>query len=367
MVVVLVGSFSVTSVSGKGNPASGKVNSNLFLDKQEADLSLKNYGIEWAPDGHISYATFPDGKRRYFIAGNQRAYAIESTTSLSLAETIANNPSIKEVFGPDKNVSYRNGYSTISQVLQTDKSNSYHLFALTQNEQQLVKADGSLDYANFTSTIGLLESIDGGLNWQDLGVVIRGDDYLFPGTKITGAGEPSAIIQNGYVYVYFVDWSAQTKAFHPDQIYLARALVQANGKLGTFEFYTNNGFSTNEADLKSVIPADAIKNGNYSALPSVSYNNYLGKFITTYEVDSGFISAYSNDGINWTDFKTIFSFPQLQSAKKTGDVWYSYPTLLSDSQENSDQNTQKTGNFYFGKGIWPNTPHQPATKTFKIL
>lgn len=360
LLIVVVFMFSVTS-----SAVGARQNYKLLLDKKETDLSLKNYGVEWAPDGHISYVTFPDGVRRYFVSGNQRSYAIESNSSLSLAQTIANNPSVKESFGPDKNVSYRNAYSTIGSVLQTDTANPYHVYGFTQNEEQVVKPDGSLDYSNFTSTIGLLESLDGGLTWKDFGPVIRGDDYLSPGTKITGAGQPSAIIKDGYIYVYFVDWAAQIKAYHADQIYLARSKIQPNGSLGAFEFYTSSGFSTLETNLQPVIGVPFADSG-YAALPSVSYNKNLGKYIATFEVNTGFVVITSNDGINWLNPKIFFTFPQTQSGKKIGDIWYSYPNILSDKTENSDQITQKTGNFYFSKGIWPNTAHQLTVRSFEI-
>lgn len=346
-------------------PVAGNVYSKFIVDKDEAkNLSLKDYGIQWSPDGHISYATFPGGIRRYFISGNQRAYAIESKANMTFEDTIKSNPVIKTVFGPDTNISYKNNYATIAQVLQTDTNNPNHLFALTQYEQQAINPDGTFNYSNFTASIGLLESLDGGLTWKDFGPVIRGDDYLSPGTKITGAGEPSGVIRDGYVYVYYVDWSAQTKAFHGDQIYLARTKIIGDG-LSAFEFYTTNGFSLEESNLQPVITTPFSDSG-YVSLPSVSYNKYLSQYIVVYETNLGFVSQISSDGITWKNAKIILSFSQPQSERKAGSVWYSYPTLLSDASEENDQTTQKTGNLYFSSGVWPNTAHQPAKKAFEL-
>lgn len=369
-VLKIFGAFLLLIIIAFGLSASSSAinlrqNFQLLLGKNQTDLSLKTYGIEWTPDSHISYITFPDNKRRYFISGNQKSYAIESNSSLSLAETIKNNPVIKEVFGPDKNVSYRNGYSTIGSVVQADTKNPYHVYGFTQNEEQAVNPDGSLAYSNFTSTIGLLESFDGGLTWKDFGPVIRGDDYLTPGTKNTGAGQPSAIVKDSYIYVYFIDWAAQIKTFHADQIYLARTKIEANGTLSAFEFYTTSGFSSVESNLVSVITVPFTDSG-YAALPSVSYNKDLGKYIAVFEVNTGFAVISSADGLSWTKPKIFFTFPQAQSAKKTGDTWYSYPNLLSDKAQNSDQITRNAGNFYFSKGVWPNTAHQLTVTTFNI-
>lgn len=328
----------------------------------EQNLSLDSYGIKWTPDGHISYITLPDDKKRFFISGNQRAYTVDTSSSQSLADDIMNNPAIKENFGPDVNVSYRNNYSTIGSVVQIDSANTNHIFAFTQNEEQLKKADGTYDYSNFTSTIGLLESLDGGLTWKDFGPVIRGDDYLVPGTRITGAGEPTAVIKDGYIYVYFVDWSA--KGLHQDQIYLARTRIFPDKSLGAFEFYTYNGFSNQELNLAPVIPVPNVPGAKYASLPSVSYNKYLGMYLAVYETDLGFFMSLSRDGISFIRTKMIFSFPKPQSQRQTGDIWYSYPSLLSDKNETSDLNTLKTGNLYYAKGVWPNTSHQLNAKPF---
>ena len=121
-------------------PAMSKNSSTkIVADNTIVDLSLKNYGIQWSPDGHISYITFPNGDRRYFISGNQRAYAIESKNNISFESTVKNNPVIKAVFEPEATSGYKNNYATIGEVLQTDKSNPYHVFAFTQYEQQAVK------------------------------------------------------------------------------------------------------------------------------------------------------------------------------------------------------------------------------------
>lgn len=346
-------------------PVAGKIYSKFALEENEAkNLSLKDYGIQWAPDGHISYVTFPSGVRRYFISANQRAYAIESKENMTFEDTIKSNPVIKPVFGPDANVSYKNNYATIAQVLQTDTNNPNHLFALTQYEQQAINHDGTFNYSNFTASIGLVESLDGGFTWKDFGPIIKGDDYFFPGTKITGAGEPSAVIKEGYVYIYYVDWSAQTKAFHPDQIYLARTKILGDG-LSAFEFYTTNGFSLEEVNLQPIITAP-FSNSGYVSLPSVSFNKYLNQYIIIYETNLGFISQISSDGITWKNAKTILNFSQSQSERKAGSIWYSYPTLLSETTEGNDQTTQRVGNLYFATGVWPNTAHQPAKKAFEL-
>lgn len=333
----------------------------------EKDLSLLSKNIKWDPDGHISYVTFPGGTKRYFITGNQRTYTIDTPSSITLQKAVETNQEVKENFGPDKSVSYRNFYATINSVVQTNPKDLNNLFAFAQYEEQAVKPDGTNDYANFTASIGLLESKDGGNTWKDYGPVIRGDDFLAPGTKISGAGEPSAVINNGYLYVYYVDWAAGVKINHPDQIYVARTKIFPDGGLGAFEFYKqDNQFSQGEYNLKPVITIPDGSNGGYTSTPSISFNKYLGQYLAIYQTDTGFYQSFSTDGITWTDAKVFYQFDKPLSQRTSGDVWVSYPTLLSDSSEKSDGSTAVSGNLYFAKGTWPNTAHQLTVKPFSF-
>jgi len=357
LIIVVVGGLVVASIAVK--------KTNITLGSKK-DLSLLTNGIKWDPDGHISYVTFSNGNRRFFISGNQKTYTIDSPTPVSLEEALGKKPVIKENFGPDENVSYKNHYSTITSVLQTEPKNLNHLLAFTQNEEQLEKPDGTYDFSNFTSSISLLESYNGGNSWKDFGPVIKGDDYLTPGVKITGAGEPLAIIKDGYVYVYFVDWAAGVKVSHADQIYLARTKIFPDGGVGAFEFYTTAGFVPLETNLKPTITVPANSNEKYVSLPSISYNKYLNQYLAVYETNIGFYNSFSQDGINWTKEKLFFEFTRPQSERKTGDVWYSYPTILSDQEEKTDGTTERSGNLYFATGTWPNTAHQLTVKPFEF-
>lgn len=356
LILTLIGGLVATSAAVK--------RTDISLGKDRS-LSLLSQNIKWDPDGHISYVTFPNGSRTFFIPGNQSSYALTTSTPQSLEQALAHNASFNKIFGPDTNIPYRNYYATITSVLQTDPKNMYHLLAFTQYEQQAVRADGTNDYQNFTSSIGLLESYDGGKTWKDFGPIIKGDDYISPGLKVSGAGEPDAIINNGYVYVYFVDWAASVKVSHPDQIYLARSKIYPDGGLGAFEFYTPSGFVTDDSNLQPVIKAQS-GIGEYASLPSISYNQYLGEFLAVYEGENGFYQATSSDGINWKNQKLFDSFIKPLSTRETGDVWFSYPTLLSDKNEPSDGLTSDTGNLYYGKGIWPNVAHQLTVMPYQF-
>jgi hypothetical protein len=365
LIIVIVGGSVALKTIGSNPFSVGAKTGNVTLGS-EKDLSLLSKNVKWTPDGHICYITLKNGNKRYFISGNQRTYAIDVPGSLSLAEAVSRNLSVREVFGPDNNTSYRNFYATINSVLQTDPNNLDHLMAFGQYEEQAIRQDGINDYANFTASIGLLESYDGGETWKDLGPVIRGDDFLPPGTKITGAGQPSAIIKDGYVYVYFVDWASGAKVSRPDEISLARTKILTDGSLGTFEYLTSNGFSQFNAALKPVITIPEGSDAGYASLPSVSYNKYLGQYLAVFETNIGFYEATSQDGVSWGNKKLFLSFAKPQSERKEGDVWISYPTLLSDNGEKNDGSTTNAGNLYYGKGTWPNVAHQLTSKPFEL-
>ena len=371
LVVILIGAilvnFSVTN--GKTNFGSLAVarNSEFTMSTEQEDLSLLPFGIKWSPDSHISYITLPNGVKRFFISGNQKTFYFDTQKGKTLSDALKDKPVFKESFGADLKVSYRNGYSTIGSVLQIDSSNLNHVIGFTQNEQQRVNPDGSLDHATFTTSIGLLESFDGGASWTDYGPVIRGDDFTEPGTKISGAGHPNAIIKDNYVYVYYADWASQTNVFHADQIYLARIKILDGGKkLETFQFYKEEGFSEGEYNLKPIFPVSVLENTKYTALPSVSFNKSLRKYIAVFETNNGFVMADSQDAVSWNNFKLIFEFPKDQTERNTGDTWYSYPSLLSDKTEASDQTTSRNGNLYYSTGVWPNTAHQLTKKSFSF-
>lgn len=358
LILVIAGGLITTN-------ALAPKNANFALGS-EKDLSLLSKGVKWIPDGHISYVTLPKNVRRYFISGNQKTYIVDSP-SLSLTEALSKNSRIKEVFGPDKNIPYRNFYATIDSALQTDAKDLNHLMAFAQYEQQAVKSDGTNDYSAFTSSIGLLESFDGGETWKDLGPVIRGDDYLPPGTKVTGAGQPSAIIKDGFVYVYFIDWASGAKISHPDEIYLARTKISPEGGLGTFEYLSSNGlFYENISAMKPVITIPQGSDAGYISLPGVSYNKYLKQYLAIFETNIGFYRATSADGIKWDNEQIFLTFDKPQSDRQEGDAWISYPSLLSDNSEKTDGTTGKTGNLYYGKGIWPNTAHELTVVPFEL-
>lgn len=358
----------------EGQPKNG----NMVLGNEETIFRNEMLGyLSYTPDGPITYWTTASGKRRYLLTGGQdnATYMLESDGKRTLKEIMAsgeiNAQSFKKVYGPDQSVTYKREYAGITSVLQIDKSNPDHLLGIGHGEKRISR-DASAD---FTATVGLAESFDGGLNWQDKGPLIIGTDVKAPGGgEVSGAGQPTAILnqKDGYVYIMYIDWTKSKPGeplYHKDQLYLARAKANDNGSLGEVEYLTNDGFSSFEPKkLKSVIPVPSDSSFLYTALPHVSWNTELNQFICTGECDTGFWMATSADLLNWSKPEIVYDFTQRggkpHSILKPGEKWDSYPTALSEKYPTS-QITGKNGIFYHSSGD-NLTPHEPATLDFEI-
>ncbi len=343
----------------------GEVRDGSITLGAESDLSLSSLGIQWTPDGHIPYISLSNGQKRFFTAGQSGQTFLLATSGASLESTIEQGflqpQSVREVLGRAQNPEYN--YSGITSVFQLDPTNENHLTAVLHQEEWASEQDGS----GFRASIGVFESRDGGLTWENGRTIIKGDDIAKPGERVSGAGQPNAIQVDDYLYIYHIDWSAQKVVNHPDQIYLARTKI-VNGTIdNNVEYYTDNGFSTDNLNMKPVIPVPAtIPNASYSALPSISWNTSLNKYVGVIETNVGFAQTTSEDGINWSDPELILEFPQPQSEREFMDEWLSYPTLVSDNSESNDHTTSQTGTLYYSKGVWNAAPHNMVSRPFEI-
>lgn len=347
-------------------------NETLVLNGKEESFRDQMIGyMNWTPDGPITYYTTAEGKRRYLLTGGQDngTYMIETDGKQTLKDILGsgtiNKDSFTKVYSPEQSKSQYE-YVGITGVLQTDKSNPNHLLGIAHCEQRTSR-DASADY---TATIGLTESFNGGKTWTDKGPLILGKDIKEPGGgKVSGAGQPTVIYnpKDGYAYIMYIDWSAKRK--HPDQLYMARAKANDNGTLGQIEYYTNDGFSTDfNKEFKSVIPVPEGSNMVYAALPHISWNTELNQFTVQGESDTGFWTSDSTDLVNWSNPQEFYNFTQMggkpHSILQVGEKWNSYPTILSENMPNS-QLTNKSGVLFESDGD-NITPHEPATIEFII-
>lgn len=346
----------------------------LALPEKEVCHTMEMLGyISWTPDGPITYWTTAEGNRRYLLTGGKdnATYLLQSDGKSTLREImesgLVNEKSFLKVYGPDESVEYRKHYAGITSILQTDKSNPDHIYGIGHFE---LRTDRNAS-ADYTSTIGLAESFDGGLTWEDKGVLIEGTDVKAPGgERVSGAGQPSAIYneETGYVNGLYIDWSATGQ--HPDQLYAFRMKVNEDGTLGNVEYLTDNGFSETKENLKPAIPVPEDKpEFIYTALPHLSWNTELNQYVAVGESDNGFWMAKSDDLVNWTKPEIVYDFTKYggkpHSILKVGEKWDSYPTFLDENQPNS-QITGEKGIFYHSSGN-NLIPHEPATLDAEII
>ncbi len=354
-----------------------EVENSILKLGTETEISLQPKGLWDVPDERIPYVTLSNNERVYFLPGRAASYTIRGHKDKDPV-TLLKDPAvqIEQAIGPDRSKPYKNGYCTINNVFQPDSSNLNYLLAITENEQHQELSNGELNWQKFTASIGWAESQDGGQTWEDRGQIIKGHEALPPaqtpsGLAVTGAGQPSSIIKDGYLYIYHIDWPAQIKVKHPYQIFLARCKVEKSGLDSidsNMEYWTKDGFRQNAIPAEQVAvikPPSSIDQGSQAALPSISFNKTLGQFLAVYETQFGFCVTKSEDGIIWSDGEEILRFPQPQYPHHPGDIWYSYPTLISPS-EDTDTETNDKGYLICSKGVWGLQPHQPTARSFDL-
>lgn len=350
------------------------VDNSIIQFESGTEISLQEKGLWDVPDERIPYVTFPDGERVYFLPGRASSYAIRGSQNKDLTKLLKDpKTEVEKVIGPDLLKPYKNGYCTINNVFRLDTDNPYHLFAVTANEQHEQLSSGQLNWQRFTASIGWAQSQDGGKTWEDQGSIIKGQESLPPekipsGLAVAGAGQPSSIMKDGYLYIYHIDWPAQIKVKHPYQIFLARSKVEKFGLVGAMEFWTRDGFKQEvfpEEQIAVIKPPLSVNQESQAALPSVSFNKAMNKFLAVYETQYGFCLTKSEDGIRWDDGEMILRFPQPQYPHHRGDIWYSNPTLISPS-ESTDTETNDKGYLIYSKGVWETQPHQPVIRPFNL-
>jgi hypothetical protein len=332
------------------SPSEQPTPSESLPTGKKNDLSLKEFGLKWTPDGHISYFTTPESKKRYFISAADSTWMIETDGQKSLKDYILSKELTQEQFhevlkpyeSPDKfnpDGGYNNGYTGITNILQTDKNNPMHLMGITHCEQRKHINDSG----TYTASVGLVESTDSGLTWTDKGPIIKGRAPIPPGEKPSGAGQPAAIIKDGYVHIIYIEWNTGG-----DELYSAKMKINDDGSLGNVE-----DIKDNNGELKPVIPMP--EGTGYAALPSLSYNEELQKYLCVFLTNLGFYETTSDDLINWGNAKMIFSFADNNSAPdgetlKSGQEYIYYPTYLSEDRKD-DHTTGKSGELYYSSRL----------------
>ena len=135
----------------------------------------------------------------------------------------------------------------------------------------------------FYATICVARSHDNGLTWQREGAIISGMQPQASGTPprpAMGAGNPSAIVAGGYIYVFYVNLGYDTG---PDQTHVARASVSSDAAPGTWKKWYGGTFSQpGLGGTSTPVMALAGAGGKdlvWAANGIVSYNTYLRAYL----------------------------------------------------------------------------------------
>ncbi len=223
------------------------------------------------------------------------------------------------------------------------------------------------DRHNYTASIGVATSTDGGTTWQRKGRVITGRNASdsCAKTRPSGAGQPSAVRVGEYVYVYFTDWNDK----YPDTMHLARAPFSQMTQASAWQKWSNGSFSTPGigGDSQPILERPApVDRSVYISNPGVSYNTYLKKYLLTFTTNDGFYITTSSDAIHFDAPKLIpLYYPQLNSQVEKGDVWYGYLSLISHT-ETTSRTSNATGYIYYAKGVWGVDSHHLMRRPFTI-
>jgi len=334
---------------------------------QEDVLAVGEWGLNYTPDGHISYLRLNNTFHIWFTAGREgHHFTAMDFDDPTPAKT--NGGLSVPIIGPS-GVGFDFHYAGPGSVIYA--SNDQDLLMFYHAEDQQWADLGGLDSAYYCS-IGLARSNDNGQTWIREGQIITGRDPK-PDTPVraaNGASVPCALVDknDGYIYIFYTDQPTfQGIATGPDEIHVARSLISDDGAPGSWKKYYQGGFTepgilgNSEAVIRRT-NAEA----SFTAFASISFNTSIDSYIAVLLSGNGFYYSTSLDKVNWKLPKRFFNFPVPGSMLQTGDKWYCYPTLLSPTQDN-DMTTGETGYFYYSAGILNVEAHHMVRRPVRII
>jgi hypothetical protein len=343
-------------------PAFSPRATSLTLGPQQNVIPRRKWGTRYVPDERMSYFTAPSGTSYVWMAGGTVAGAGETialtTTDFlhvtprklvngnAVASLLPNHPGSK---APDAD------YAGPGSVFPA--KNGRDLLMIYHGENHTFNGVETND--EFYATICLARSRDGGLTWEREGGIITGMQPQPAGTpprSAMGAGNPSAILAGGYIYVFYVNLGYNTG---PDQTHVARALVSSDGKPGAWMKWHDGSFSQPGIGGKStpvMARAEPVSKTVWAANGIVSYNTYFHAYLNVFQTAIGVYYATSPDLLHWKIQGQVFAFGHNEDAPKTGQLWYSYPSFFTPGEPN-DRTTGQTGYLYYAQARWGLEPH----------
>jgi len=333
------------------------------IEPREGSIPFRLEGVEmdlpnspqWFPDTRTS---FLKDKNKYVLYGSA------GTDGIRMEGNSLNSLQIPvRVLGPDRRVIENlgvNGYRAFGGVFEG------------RNENELVGIyheefwPSLSDHMPFNAQIGISLSRDKGKTWEnqtDPITIITGDQMDSEARNVRGAGQPSPLVtKDGMVYVYYTNWGIGSA-----NICVARAPLSSVDNPDSWKKWHNGGFDSPAIGGPGT-PVIKSPDGA-AALVGVSWNTKLNKFLAILERgfegdSSGFYITTSTDGINWGEQQMIAKFPKPLAPRSNGEDWYSYPSLISDTDNQFI--TSGEGVLLCSRGVEGQRPHTGILIPFKI-
>jgi hypothetical protein len=341
---------------------------SLTLGAAQQLLLAGQYGMMNTPDEHFSlvqsgstYLAWSAGN----IAGVHGSTALLSTNDGVTFAPVAQAGGVAQpVFGPLAGESFDSYYAAPGTVLQ--ESGSYLMIYHGEDHTW----NGVVDPTTFYATVGLATSADG-VHWNRVGPIVTARDpkpQSLP-SHSTGAAVPSAIVANGFIYVFYTDYPnpGAPDSNQPGLIQVARVAAGSATSPNAWKKYFNGSFGQ---------PANAYGNSSpVVPLPDpacaperqagISYNTYLASYLLTFVCDTGWFFTTSTDLVHWSAPIQFFSAPFSNNNLVKGEQFDWYPALFTPGQT-SNQTTGQSGYVYYAEGDWDSTPHELFRRPFTL-
>lgn len=310
------------------------------------------WDLKWTPDEGVSYRIF-DGEVRMWFVGGVSTYLTRGTTFENLVPWPLKNGKAVPLFGPSGS-GFDANYAGASSVVPAANGRDLLMFYHAE-----IQPCGN--YIPFIAGIGLARSTDGGLTWQKRGQVLRGAEAMPTGCDfgVSGVGNPSVFRSRDgrWLYMLFVEWGRTLPGSGPDSVFIARAPIESDGEPGAWKKYAYGTFEEpglGGSSTPIVVPPSPANETVYAALPSVSWNVALERYLMTFMTFHGVYVTTSPDGIHWDRARRVWSDLPIH-VQVPGKGWFAYPSLVSPDQP-SQETTGQHGYLYFARGFYGQTP-----------